>query len=157
MRLATAALALLLASAPVSAAEWRTYVNGRYGTTVDIPFDVFLAEPEAENGDGRRFVSRDGSASLTVFAGANVDRRSLSELVRAARVDAADERVTYERKGGRWYVLSGYAGPKVFYRKLLFSPDREVVHTIEIVYPAVAKPLYDPLTARIANSLSAGP
>lgn len=154
-RLAALVLALLTAM-PALAADWRTYVNARFGTTLDYPADVFAAEPEADDGDGRRFVSADGRASLTVYAGFNVDHRSLRALARAALKDAADERVTYEAAGRRWFVLSGFRGTDVFYRKLILSPDGAVAHTLELTYPATEKRVYDPLTARIANSMSAG-
>jgi hypothetical protein len=154
-RLAALLLAVLLAG-PAAAADWQRYVNDRFGTAVDVPTDVFRPQPPPENGDGRRFETADGLASLTVFAGYNTGGLNLRELVDAARDDAADERVTYEREGRRWFVISGFRGENVFYRKLILSPDGEVAHTLELVYPADEKPFFDPLTTRIANSMSGG-
>lgn len=153
MRLAALLFSACLAG-PAMAADWATYVNARFGTAVEYPADVLVPEPESENGDGHRFHSADGRASLTVFAGHNVTDMDLRALVRSAHADAAGDRITYERIGRRWFVLSGFRGENVFYRKLLLSPDGSVAHTLEIVYPASQKRLYDPLTARMANSLS---
>lgn len=148
-------VALHFVPASASATEWRTYVNDRFGTVVDVPADVFVALPPADNGDGQRWQSADG-ASLTVFAGHNAQGLGIADLIAASERDAADERVTYRARGQRWFVLSGFRGDDVFYRKLLLSPDGMVAHTLELVYPAAEKRAYDPLTTRIANSLSAG-
>lgn len=153
-RLATLILAVLAYCLPAAAADWQVYVNERFGTRLDYPADVFRPLPPPDNGDGRRFETEDGRASLTVFAGYNETGQSLRDLVRAARTDAADERVTYEKEGRRWFVLSGFRGGDVFYRKLILSADGEVAHTLELVYPADEKRFFDPLTTRIANSMS---
>lgn len=148
-----AALALMLA-APAAAAGWVTYENDRYGTRLEIPIDIFRPLPPPENGDGRQFVTSDQLASVTVFAAPNADGRTIDELYRTAMTEADGERITYERKARRWFVVSGFRGDDVFYRKLILSPDGQVAHTLELVYPAEEKPFFDPLTTRIANSMS---
>ena len=149
-------LAAFLLSLPAVAADWETYVNERFGTRLEIPVDIFIPQPPPENGDGRRFETAGGDASVTVFAAYNMGDRSIDELYRATVIDAVDERITYERKARRWFVVSGFRGDNVFYRKLILSPDGEVAHTLELVYPADEKPFFDPLTTRIANSMSPG-
>lgn len=156
MRISSFVLALALVAGSASAAEWEVYRNARFGTTVDVPADVFRPLPAPDNGDGQRFESADGRASLTVFAGNNVERRTLRQLIQAAESDATGERITYRKAGRSWFVISGFRGDDVFYRKLLLSEGGRVGHTVELVYPAAEKATYDRLTARIANSLSVG-
>ncbi|WP_181702556.1 hypothetical protein [Chthonobacter albigriseus] len=156
MRRIILALALISVALPASAAEWRTYVNDRFGTRIDIPEDVFQPREQSDNGDGQSFVSADGRASIRVFAGHNADGLGIDELYSTALDDVDGTRITYRKKGRSWFVLSGFKGDEVYYVKLLMAPDGSVAHTLEIIYPAADKPIYDPLTARVANSLSDG-
>ena len=63
---------LLLLPAPAMAADWRHYVNARYGYGVDVP-PGFVAQGESENGDGQVF--KTPTATLTVFGGNILERR----------------------------------------------------------------------------------
>lgn len=156
MRVFCLVFALALAVGPATAADGEVYHNARFGTTIDVPANIFRPLATPDNGDGQRFESADGRASLTVFAGNNVEGRTLRQLIQAAEDDATGERITYRKAGRSWFVISGFRGDDVFYRKLLLSDGGSVGHTVELVYPATEKAIYDPLTARIANSLSVG-
>lgn len=156
-RLLLALLTMLVASPALTqatAADWQTYTNPRFGTTIDYPADIFLPAPDPENGDGRRFVTADGEAMVTVFGGYNVDRLSLTDLLAAANEDVRDGEITYQTNGPRWFVMSGFQNGKIFYRKLMLTRTLDVAHTVEIIYPADAKSTYDTLTARISKSLT---
>ncbi|WP_181707347.1 hypothetical protein [Chthonobacter rhizosphaerae] len=154
VRLLVALFALVTAAAPALAEDWQTYTNPKFGTTITYPADIFTPEPESANGDGRRFVSADGRAEITVYGGYNVDRLSLKDLLAAANDDAAPHRVTYQTNGPRWFVMSGFEGDRIFYRKLMLTRSLEVAHTVEIIYPASEKSTYDRVTTRVSKSLT---
>jgi predicted metal-dependent RNase len=51
-----------------------------------------------------------------------------------------------------WFVVSGYAGEKVFYQKTMLKDG--VFKTFIIEYDRAQKSFYDPVTARIARSFA---
>jgi hypothetical protein len=149
------ALAFLVALAAALPALAETYVNVRFGTSVEFPAELFSQpQPPADNGDGQTWKAADG-AELRVFGGYNV----LDQKPAAFFADIVDNRkryttLTYSRIEDRWAVVSGFAGDLVYYEKFLFGADDEIVHTLMLSYPKTLKSRYDPLVGPIANSLS---
>jgi hypothetical protein len=62
-----------VAEAPAEYAEpeYETYVNDRFGYSVNYP-DIFDRSREPDNGDGVEFASADGEYGLTIWGGYNV-------------------------------------------------------------------------------------
>jgi hypothetical protein len=152
VRVAAAAfLCALLISVPVAA---ETYVNPRFGTTLDVPAEVFSQpQPPPDNGDGQRWRAPD-RAELAVFGSYNALEQApadfFAELV-ASRKQLT--KLTYSRVEDRWGVVSGFAGQEVYYEKYLFGAGDEIIHGLILRYPAALKAKYDPLVGPIANSL----
>ena len=122
--------------------QYATYKNARFGYSLQYP--TFLApQPEAQNGDGRRFLSRDGKTILTVFGRHNAfDRTLRAEHAKALadwRKDGA--KVTYSRVGKGYFALSGYVGGNIFYEKTLMKRDQ--FHTFFYEYPRAQKKVMD--------------
>lgn len=136
--------------------RWTVYSNDRYGTSIEYPAAAFVALPPPDNDDGLSFKARIGTARFMVFASQNVFDMTLPELMEDDIAGSADDTVTYKRSGEDWYVLSGYRGSDVFYRKVLLSGGSSQVNTFEITYPKSQKSVFDPVAARMAKSLSAG-
>lgn len=134
---------------------WNSYANARFGTAIEYPANLFRMLPPPENDDGRKFVARHGEAEFAVFGSHNIFEKTIAELMDDDVAAATDDRVTYRRKGEDWYVLSGYRGDRVFYRKVILSEGGGVIHTFEITYPKAAKAIFDAITARMAKSLQA--
>ena len=67
-----------LALASFAPPAYKTYHNQRFGYRIDYPAD-FRPQPEADNGDGRRFTSPDGQAVLSAYAGYNALDGGLAE------------------------------------------------------------------------------
>ena len=132
-----------------------TYTNPRFGTSIRYPAELFVPQPPPENGDGRTFASANGLAQFLVFGQFNAFEKTLAELIADDKADPRNASVTYERTGRDWYVLSGYRGEKVFYRKVLLRSGGEVLHVFEIDYPASAKPVFDPMAANMAKAFTA--
>jgi hypothetical protein len=143
------------APAPV-AGRWTVYGNDRFGTTIEYPAGLFRMLPPPENDDGRSFKARQGGASFIVFGSHNVFEKSLAELRDEDVAGGGYDAVTYRRSGHDWYVLSGYRGGEIFYRKVMLSGDGAVIHTFEMTYPKQSKSLFDPVTARMAKSMATG-
>lgn len=148
-------LMTFLAVSPAMAADpgWAPYVNARFGTAADVPAGLLSPLPPPDNGDGMAFESADGAVRLTIFGRYNVFDRNLSGLKGADLDDGGYSDVTYQTRGDDWYVLSGYDGGRIFYRKVLLSADGEVVHTLQLDYPPEERDTWDPLVKHIADSL----
>jgi hypothetical protein len=147
------ALAACLIVQP-AAAEPRTYVNERFGTSVTFPAEIFVdhEEPPA-NGDGLTFISRDG-ASLAVFGMYNsLDDTPASLADRLSTDNGPSYKLTYRRVGDDWIVLSGRDEGLVFYDRYEFSRD-DIIHGMSLRYPVDLKLRYDRLASEIAATLS---
>jgi hypothetical protein len=150
---------MLLALAAIAWAEgpWATYVNPRFGTTADYPADVFteLDEPP-ENGDGQGFRSEDGQAQLLIYGQHNV-RRDSPQSYLEKYVDLAGVEVTLRQVTDRFYVVSGIRGSRVLYERCNFPLRTDgIVHCLGLSFPAKHRAKWDPIAARIANSLRSG-
>lgn len=135
---------------------FETYVNGRFGYVIDYPVGVFLPQPPVENGDGRTFVSVDGTASLAVWGshlafipGDLGDGRVDVATWYAAELDqAVDVRYTVLREELGWFVISGVDGDDVYYRRSIAAPERCGYLTFELRYPEADATVFDPIVAR---------
>lgn len=132
---------------------WRSYVNDRFGTRIDYPADIFRALPAPENRDGRTFATRDERARFYVFGQFNYDNLDAGAMMARDRSLGDYGEVTYQRAGRDWYVLSGYNGGEIFYRKATLDPDTGIVHVFETIYSETDRDIFDPIVDRMANSL----
>ena len=149
-RLFTAVFALAIAAAiPVTAAE-RTYVNPRFGTTITFNDSVFTTmQPEPDNGDGASWLAPDGGR-LLVWGQNNV--LDFTPTTLADDVAGGLDQETYRKVGSRWMVVSGYDEGEIVYHRAEFG-DRDVIHSMEMRYPADLAKHYDRLASRMADSL----
>ncbi len=139
----------------LSEGEWVKYVNSRFGASIVYPSGIFNPQPPPDNNDGRRFTAIDGKSSFFIFGQYNALEMTLAELEADDIAGGDYDAVTYKRHGEDWYVLSGYRGDQVFYRKLLLRDDGETEHVFEIIYPKQAKRTFDLITAQMAKSFFA--
>jgi hypothetical protein len=98
----------------------------------------------------QRFVSPDGLATFSTIA-APADRDAPSYF--RAFASAAGERVTYQRRGRGWLVVSGYKDDKIFYRKALFACDG-VWLNFAFEYPITQKRAFDALVTRASKQFN---
>ncbi len=135
---------------------YRTYFNTRFGTTVTYPINLVTPRPEPDNGDGRKFVSRDGQIELTVYGFHNSFSHSVrGEMARAASDWKRDgARLTYSKAGASWFALSGYLGADIFYEKTLLRNG--VFHTLIWQYPKALKQRLDASVSRSVATFSVG-
>jgi hypothetical protein len=159
LQAAAFALAGVVATSPVDAQDaYRTYHNDRFGVSADVPRD-WRAGPPPENGDGLKFTSPDGAATLTV-SGSYRMADSVAEALDSEQAADEGETITYQTRASRMAVISGMRGPTVFYRKVVVSCKDQVMNRLSIKYPLARKQQFDALVSHIAASLhgvEAGP
>lgn len=140
--------------APPVPPGWREYRNARFAYSICYPPGL-APQPEADNGDGRLFLARDG-ARLAVWGGYDADRRGLAASLAqdAARLTGARGRVTYRAVGRDAGVVSGLAAERLFYVKTLLRGDRTI--TFELSYPQRLAARYRPVVESLARCFVAG-
>jgi hypothetical protein len=110
--------------------------------------------PEPANDDGRKFTSPDKHAEIIIsgiFPSVDTD----DEL--ASRLEAGEgETIKFKKRQGKWVVVSGTKGDRIFYRKTLLSCRGSIANNLWIEHPAAEKEKYDALIAHVAASLRPG-
>lgn len=129
----------------------RTYANPRFGATAEVPSD-WRADPPPENGDGQRFSSPDGLATITISGILNIGD-NVEAAMREEEEPGAGETITYRQRSGRALITSGTRGSEIFYRKAILVCADRIWNHVSLEYPAAQKAHYDSLVARIAGSL----
>lgn len=131
-------LSSILADPPV----YKTYHNGRFGFRIDYPASL-QPQPEADNGDGRRFVSADGQTTLTAYAGYDVLDGGLAQYRQLARRHWQEKKavLVLDQKLTTGFVLSGKVGPTIFYEKTVLKAG--TLTTFVWQYPAARKAAMD--------------
>ena len=152
------AVVLLAVAGPAAAKEWKTYVNERFGTTADVPADWHAGHPP-ENGDGLKFTSPDGTASVAVFGSLHTFD-TIAEEIAIYEAPEDGETITYRHPEKRALVVAVRAGDThgdaIFYRRWILSCGDTVWNGVSIEYPAADKAAYDALVTHVAHSLRAG-
>lgn len=157
MGIVFAATAFLAVAANAQNANWQTYVNERFGSSIQYPANVFDPQPPPENGDGQRFKARDG-AEFTISAAYNVLHDTLQSLEQSllhpegGPDDVAN--VTYRLSKANMLILSRGRGDQIYYDKFLFTKDQETIHHFAIAYPEAEKDTYKPIIERMSESMA---
>jgi hypothetical protein len=138
------------------AAEWRTYVNDRFGATADIP--AYYKEGEAPaNDDGRRFTSPEGDATIAIWGSlaASLEDESFAQyaerLVSYAKQDGWDISYTAGKKD--WYAFSGTKGDQIVFEKIIQACDGQIANHVRLEYPASRKKEFDAIVGHVTKSL----
>ena len=150
----TCIAALLVAfqlNAQAADSEWKKYANARFGFVLTYPASL-LPGPEAMNGDGREFHSKDKEFSLAAFAhffvpesGDSFEKRWQEEL------ETPDVTITYKKKAANWYVVSGLTKSGTEYYHKLYRKGSSWA-SFHITYPHAQNKKYDAWVARIEKS-----
>jgi hypothetical protein len=132
--------------------SWVRYGNPRFQYDICYPKDLLTAQPEAENGDGRRFTGADG-VSLAVWGSNNALSSSLKDEIDAAakRLAGPAGRVTYRAMHAGWAVVSGENGAGLFYDKIFYNRKADQFKQFEITYDKSQATLYNPIVSKISG------
>lgn len=145
--------ALLFASREALAqAGYRRYHNARFGYSISYPVKILIPQGEAANGDGQKFLSKDGRTEMLVYGSHNVLDQSLPQVYQKeiSGTEHPNRLVTYHVLRADWFVVSGIEDDRIFYQKTLLR--RGVFKTFRIEYDKRQKGTFDSITATIGRS-----
>jgi hypothetical protein len=109
-------------------------------------------QPPPINNDGRRFQSRDGFFVTASGANNTTGETLQSEL---ASGKSEFDKITYQKVGDGWFVLSGYKGSEILYIKAYVGNGS--TNRLHIHYLKDLKLKYDAVVGVVAKSFSPGP
>jgi len=135
--------------------KFKTYHNGKFAYSIDYPAN-FKPQGESDSGDGQRFISPDGRAKLTVYAGYNVFEETMKQLYKEAIKYAKLNKVTYSVVKPNFFVVSGFKlnndchCTQIFYQRTV---ERDgLIITFMMEYDEKLKSTYDPIVVTIGKS-----
>jgi hypothetical protein len=146
--------ALVLAlSSGVAAAQpvsWSRYNVPETGAAVDVPSSIFSEDAgKPPSGYGRRFLTSDQRADLTVQSVPNVTGDSPAVFLAKKN---PPPNIVYKRVTSRFFVVSSFRRGKIWYNRCNFSGS--FVNCVLINYPATEKRQWDSVVARISHTLA---
>jgi hypothetical protein len=125
------------------------YYNSKYDYSISYP-DFLKGEGEADAGDGQKISSSDKSIKLIVWAMYDVLNEGLDGAMKYAKEKRT---ITYKVVKDDFFVLSGFEGNNIFYRKTILSKDKGTVLTFEFIYPKTKAETCNKYCSKIAQSL----
>ncbi|MGQ7794624.1 hypothetical protein ACUN0C_19655 [Faunimonas sp. B44] len=131
---------------------WQLYVNGRFGTRVAYPVEVFSPRPPPENGDGRRFQS--GDAEFEVFAWENADGDTGTSMESKLLGSEGYERVERAQASDTHLILSGIREGKAFHEHYVITGG--TIQALGMEYPRERRTEYEPLYTAIDSTFLHG-
>ena len=147
------AMSLLPSLAVAESTAWRAYMVPETGATADIPVNIFSRDggrPDA--GYGRRFLTSDGRANLTVQSIANAANDSPAVFL-AKKNPPSD--IIYKRVTPRFFVVSSIRKGRIWYDRC--NRAARYMQCVLINYPAAEKRRWDDVVTRVSNSLASKP
>ena len=139
-------LALLMAApAYAEPAPARNDFNGI------IPQDWSAVQPP-QGVHARGFISPDGNSKIVLYA-KPATQPVAAQLARLRSVRGG--KITYERAGRTWIVVSGFMRNRIFYRKAILACGGRAWHYLEFEYPAAQKRAFDEFVTRSSAALGA--
>jgi hypothetical protein len=143
----------LLAIPAVATAQslgWQKYTVFETGANVDLPMTFFSKDDgQPESGYGRRFLTADGRANLTVQSFPNDVGDSPAVFLAKMKPPS---NIVYKKVTPRFFAVSSFRNDKIWYNRCNF-PGR-FVHCVLINYPAADKSQWDSVVTRISNTLT---
>jgi hypothetical protein len=143
----------LLAFPVVAAAQpvdWQKYVVPETGANVDLPMTIFSKDAgQPESGYGRRFLTADGRANLTVQSVPNKANDSPAAFLAKMRPPSD---IVYRRVTPNYFVVSSFRKDKIWYDRCNFAG--RFMNCVLINYPAAEKRQWDSVVARISDTLT---
>jgi hypothetical protein len=129
---------------------WLDYVVPETGAVAQIPTTVFSEDGgKPEGGYGRRFVTADRRATLTVESIPNETGDSPAAFLAKKNPPA---NIAYRRVTPRFFVVSSFRDDKIWYNRCNFAG--RFVNCVLINYPAAEKRQWDSVVTRISNTLA---
>lgn len=130
------------------------YCNAKNGYCVQYP-TLLRPQPEADNGDGRRFILQGSPSTVSIFASNapsvldQTDKAYLTQL----RSEAHQHSLAYESLKGNRYAYS-YLTPQgnIFYGWAVVQHG--TAYQINFEYPQTEKSVFNPIIKQMTQSLT---
>jgi hypothetical protein len=147
------ALGLALASGPAASAEWTTFVEPKFGTTLQIPSEVFsVHQGKSYRGIGEQYTTKDRRAALAVYSQEN-SRKETPRTYLKRNNSVPRRMIEYVRVTPSFFAISTAMKGTIFYSRCNFSPRTSAIHCFDLKYPASEKQAWDDIVTRISLSL----
>lgn len=144
------AMSLLPGLAAAQSPTWRTYAVAETGAKLDVPVTIFSEDAgKPDEGYGRRFLTSDGRANLTLQSIPNAANDSPAVFL-AKKNPPSD--IVYKRVTPGFFVVSSIRNGKIWYNRC--NRAARYMQCILINYPAAEKRQWDGVVTRISNSLA---
>jgi hypothetical protein len=146
--------ALAFAFSPMAAAaqpvNWQRYVVPETGANADVPVSVFAEQAgKPETGYGRRFLTSDRRANLTIQSVPNDAGDSPASFLATKNPPS---NIVYKRVTDRFFVVSSFRNNMIWYNRCNFAG--RFANCVLINYPAAEKRQWDGIVTRISNTLA---
>jgi hypothetical protein len=142
--------AMALDRSPRGQQDWQRYAIAETGAHVDIPTAIFSKDAgAADTGLGRRFLTSDGRANLTVQSVPNEAGDPPSVFLARRKPPSG---IVYRRVTPRFFVVSSFRDQIIWYNRCNFAG--RFAHCVLINYPAAEKRQWDGIVTRISNTLA---
>lgn len=143
------ALACLPVAAGAQSVRWQRTLIPETGASADVPVSVFSEEAgKPDTGYGRRFLTSDRRANLTIQSVSN-EGRSPAQFLAEKNPPAG---IVYKKVTGRFFVVSSFRNDMIWYNRCNFAGA--YANCILINYPADEKRRWDGIVTRISNTLA---
>lgn len=139
---------------PKQSTHYAKYYNVRYNYSVEYPSPLLKPQPEAANGDGRRFASLDGAIDMRIWGQYNVLNRTVKDECQT-EIDSisGNPKIIYQKIGKDFYTFTGTKRNTIFYIYAIYRSDRFI--TMRLVYPGQSAKRIAPYLQHIAKSIKA--
>lgn len=129
--------------------EWRRYTIASTGTSVDMPVSIFTSDAGApDGGTGRKFMTEDRRANMTVQSVANPSNESPAAFLAKMRPPAG---IIYKRVTPGFFVVSSIRGDRIWYNRC--NRGNGTMNCVLINYPVAEKRQWDAVVTRISRTL----
>jgi hypothetical protein len=135
---------------------WAAYANSRFAYSICYPKNLLEPQGESPNGDGQKFLAKDG-AQLLVYGSNNALNESINDVLNrtASRLAGPSGKVTYKVVKPAWFALSGQHDSTIFYAKTLYGKD--LIRSFELTYDSSRSSVYNPVAAKLASCFAKAP
>jgi len=149
--IAAIVLACRLGYAFAGDAEWRRYVIPSTGASIEMPVTIFSQDAgSAEGGIGRRFITADRRADLTVESVPNPENDSPAMFLEKKNPPAG---IIYKRVTPTFFVACSTRNGRIWYNRCNRSTS-SYMNCVLINYPSAEKRQWDRVVTRISHTLA---
>ena len=141
--------------------KYAKYFNARFAYNIKYPSRLLTPQPEAYNGDGRKFTDKNYKNILVVYGCRSVNietdlalpfKQVYNDELKGGRFNTYPNRkVLYSKYTPYYFVITGTDGGNIFYQKtiLLTGENSDCIAYAILTYPAEEKQLYDDVSKQV--------